>query len=170
MSREAWHYRFGGRFHPATRQCFFYPLARLYGESTPENPYAGNPEVLQSIRTILAFTVSLQNRDGSFPEWHRGQSSYCSTAYLSAYLSETLLRLRRDLDAPIRESIARSLDAAAGRLDRPPSGIPSNQLAAGILALRNCTALLGGSWNRATLALAEDGSRNTVARTSGTRR
>jgi len=151
LSRDAWHYRFGGRFHSPTRQSFLYTLVRLYEE--PGSPFHGNPEVLNRIRTVLDFTPTLQNRDGSFPEWYRGQSSYCSTAYLSAYLSEALLRMARTLDGPVLESAERSLASAARRLSRPASDIPSNQLAAGILALWNCATLLGGSWNREARAL-----------------
>lgn len=152
MSREVWQYRFGGSFHPATRQCFLYTLARLYEEPAPGNSFHGNPELMDRLRSVVTFTLSLQNRDGSFSEWYRGQSSYCSTAYLSAYLSETILRLSGEMDAPVRESAVRSLSAAAKRLSRHAPGIPANQLSAGLLALRNCTTLLGGSWDRRALA------------------
>ncbi len=151
MSREVWQYRFGGAFHSATRQCFLYTMARLYEE--PVSPYRGNPELFDRLRSVLVFTGTLQNRDGSFSEWYKGQSSYCASAYLAAYLSETMLRLSRSLDGTPGEMAVRVLATAANRLIRPDPGIPANQLAAAALALRNCSILFGGSWDRGAHAV-----------------
>ncbi|HEX9190899.1 MAG TPA: hypothetical protein VF847_02310, partial [Candidatus Deferrimicrobiaceae bacterium] len=146
--RQRWLYRFGGGFHPATLQCAVYPLARLYSEEAPGNPFHGNPEILRSIRTILAYTPRLQNADGSFPEWYRGQPSFCATAYLSAFLTEAATRIGEDLVRDDPGGVARSAERAAAWLVRHRRGHPANQLAAGLLALQNCAPLLGNSWYR----------------------
>ena len=147
--RESWLYRFGGDFHPATRQCAVYPLARLWVEPGRGNPYYRNDEILRYLRGALTFTASRQNADGSFPEWYPGQPSFCATAYLSAYLSEILLLPGDPPGSIVRQEILRALDRSAGWMAGKTGSHPGNQSSAALLAFHNCATLLGSRWNPA---------------------
>ncbi len=153
LSRDAWLYRFGGTFHPATRQCAFYPLAKLYAGESDDNPFRRNPPVLRYVAQMLSFTASLQNRDGSFSEWYPGQPSYCATAFLAAYLSETLLVLPGELDGALTRKVLATLDCAAGFLGCPRPMPPANQASAALLALHNAATLLGADRGKDALRM-----------------
>lgn len=153
LSRDSWLYRFGGGFHPATRQCAFYPLAMLYSGPSQANPFHASHAVLRSIQQILAFTVSIQNRDGSFPEWYREHSSYCATAYLAAYMSEVILTPSVELDTATRNRLTESLDSAADYLSKAGETASANQVSAALLALRNAACILGTAKFTAALKL-----------------
>lgn len=149
FSRDAWLYRFPGTFHPATRQCAVYPLARLYATGSPGNEFHNHPVAAGWIRSALAFTLSLQNRDGSFPEWYRGQASFCATAYLAAYLAETGILLRDANGEGFRGAVEAGLERAATWLGRAGTdGNPGNQAAAALHAFHACGLLLGTRWEK----------------------
>lgn len=151
FSRDAWLYRFGGRFHPATRQCAVYPLARLYAGESEGNPFFGSPALLGWLRESLSFTVTLQNRDGSFAEWYPGQPSYCATAYLAACLSETIRALPEGIGPGLRNDVLACLDRASSWIRKGWHPVPGNQRAAAILALQNCSLLIGSSWRKSAV-------------------
>lgn len=145
FSRDRWLYRFGGRFHPATRQCAAYPIARFHAGVAGFPEFEGNPLLLEALESVLRFTASLQNPDGSFSEWYPRQPSYCATAFLSAYLSEILLISGDRIGAPVRERVETALHLALPFLSsRSAEPGPANQEAAALLAFRNAGMLLGG--------------------------
>lgn len=153
FTRPVWRYRFGGRFHEPTRQCAVYPLARLYRCDFPGNPFFGDEALLENLRAAMAFTTSLQNRDGSFAEWYPGQPSACGTASVAANLSEAIRILPAEGAPEVRDRLLGSLDRAARWLGRRLGRVPSNQAAAALLALGNARHLLGDAWSRAVLTL-----------------
>lgn len=141
LCRDAWHYRFPARFHPATLQCAAYAFGRLYLLDDPSNPFFRNDRLFEALAASVAFTRTLQNRDGSFSEWYPGQASYCATSYLAAYFAMILPALGAETAARHRPWLFR-----AGRwIARRPAAESSNQLAAAACALSHLATWDGGA-------------------------
>jgi hypothetical protein len=140
LCRQAWLYRLPVGFHPPTLQCAAYSLGRLFLFRHPDNPFCNSGQVLSALRAAVAFTRTLQHRDGSFPEWYSSQRSFCATSYLAAYHAMILPKLGSDWTEEHGNWLFRAGRWIAGNL-RTES---SNQLAAAACALHFLSGWKGG--------------------------
>ncbi|MHB8782192.1 MAG: prenyltransferase/squalene oxidase repeat-containing protein [Desulfobacteria bacterium] len=131
LCRQAWLYRLPVGFHPPTLQCAAYSVGRLFLFRHPDNPFCNSGQVLSALRAAVAFTRSLQHRDGSFPEWYPSQRSFCATSYLAAYHAMLLPELGSDWT----EEHAGWLFRAGRWIARNLREESSNQMAAAACAL-----------------------------------
>ncbi|WP_113703624.1 hypothetical protein [Nonomuraea lactucae] len=72
-----------------------FTLAWFHANARPWNPYAGDRVLLSALDAALGHYLSLQNDDGSFPEYAPNEHHMAATGFGLGYLSKTLRILRR---------------------------------------------------------------------------
>ncbi len=90
-----------------------YTLALLYRNDYPGNRCRGLLEAGELARAGLLRWAALQNSDGSFDEWYRGEHGFAATAFSSFALSRAFLLLE-DLLAPSKGAALKEVFRRAG--------------------------------------------------------
>lgn len=153
FDRPFWYYRTLVDFAGATWQQLVWPLAWLYRLRHPDNPYAGDGELLRAVDFGLRWWARIQHRDGSFDEWYRNEHSYCPTAFTTAAASEAMLLLGDELSAEARAAAAVACERAAAWLEPRFNPTVMNQNVAAGLALWNVGLLTSEQpWRQAAEA------------------
>jgi len=136
FDRMYWHYRLidisDARFQEVSLL-----LALLYSNVFEGNIYYKNSNLLDWIEGIIQFWGKHRNKDGSVNELYPNERSYCSTAFSTYSVCESLLTLERQTPVDLTKT-ARFL------AKRKNPGV-SNQDAAAALALYNISKLTGDS-------------------------
>ncbi|MFA4833283.1 MAG: hypothetical protein WC619_00370 [Patescibacteria group bacterium] len=157
FDRAYWHYRTNDISNIRYQEAVL-TLALLYTYDFTGNIYYKNKRLLEWINASLEFTLSIQNKDGSFNEWYLNERSYVGTSFASAALAEVLIILGED---NIREygKILNRLDRAADWITKHTEELVFNQLAGSVLALARIAKLTGNDnyWlaSRKKLAIIE---------------
>ena len=90
LTKNYWHFKTKD-FPSATHQMGVEFLARLWDLSYEDNAYYKDPHLLEWIKAGIAYTCSIQHKDGSFDEWYpnergwAGPSSYVIHSLVNAY-------------------------------------------------------------------------------------
>ncbi|KKQ77589.1 MAG: hypothetical protein US98_C0001G0016 [Parcubacteria group bacterium GW2011_GWC1_38_6] len=92
FDRAYWHYRTND-ISCARYQEAVLTLAYLYSNLFEGNIYYKDGNILNYIRAALSFSISIQNKDGSFNEWYLNEGSFVATSFITAALARTLLIL-----------------------------------------------------------------------------
>ena len=133
FDRAYWHYRTNdissARYQEATLS-----LALLYANQFEGNVYYQDSHVLDWINAALDFTLSIQNKGGSFNEWYPNEGSFVCTSFVAAATSETLLILGQTHIKNYVNLVA-MLDRAGKWIINHEEKIVLNQLSGSIVAL-----------------------------------
>src|SRR3989344_4853300 len=141
FDRAFWHYRTND-ISSARYQEAILTLTLLYRTPFDGNDYFGDKKILEWIRAAFDFSVSIQNRDGSFNESYVHEGSFVATAFIVAALSRALLML--DIkEIPAREVIIKSLQSAADWIQCRGEHLVFNQEAGSVAALWGVFHLTG---------------------------
>lgn len=98
-----------------------FTLSWFYANKRTWNPYFGDPALLGRLDAALQHYLSLQNLDGSWPEYAPGERGKASSGFGLGYLAKTLANLRQasalpsrrtQLEAALRKGVAWYLDPA----------------------------------------------------------
>ncbi|OHA04825.1 MAG: hypothetical protein A3A28_04960 [Candidatus Sungbacteria bacterium RIFCSPLOWO2_01_FULL_47_32] len=135
FDRAFWHYRTAD-ISCARYQEAVLTLALLYANDFEENIYYQDSRVLEWINAAIGFSLSLQDRDGSFSEWYLHESSFVATAFVTAALSETLLVLGEQKIRGYKKAVD-VLCRAADWLTSLDEELVRNQESGSMLALVN---------------------------------
>ncbi len=138
--RNHWHYRIEDIANGQMQEMVL-SLALAWKLDIPDNPYYRSPLVLDWIEAMLDFTMRIQRPSGCFDEVYRGQDSYAATAFVTFYISETVLQLERHLSSSIRNDAKDMLNRAAQWLSRTSEALAGNQVAGAAAAFMNLAAL-----------------------------
>ncbi len=138
--RNHWHYRIEDIAN-AQMQEMVLTFALVWKWDHPHNPFYQSPMLLEWIEAILAFTLRIQRRNGCFDEVYRGQDSYAATAFVTFYISETVLQLGGNLTGSLRQALDTMLNRAAGWLARTEEHLAGNQVSGAAAAFMNLAAL-----------------------------
>ena len=95
-----------------------YSLALLWKNDYPGGDCRGCLEILELAVASALYWANLQHSDGSFDEWYQGEHGFAATAFSSFAISRAFLLFRDELNSGDRQTLARSLDRAAGWLCR----------------------------------------------------
>ena len=138
--RNFWHYRIEDISNSQMQELVL-TLTLAYGYESPDNSYYNSAKLLRWIDAILRYTCSLQRPSGSFDEVYRGQDSYAATAFVSFYVSESLLQLGDAIPDKTNRDCMAMLEGAARWLSRTKESFTANQMAGAAAALVNLAAL-----------------------------
>lgn len=144
--RVYWAWKFtdfpGARFQEAL--CI---LSFVYTEDFRDNPYRGNPGLLDWICNGLQYWASLQYQDGSFDEAYPYERSLAATAFTTFYVGEAVNFLDKDLPSGVRNEVVEAMKKAGTWLCRNDEthGFLSNHLAAAAAALYHVYQITGDS-------------------------
>ncbi|OGZ96335.1 MAG: hypothetical protein A2676_01465 [Candidatus Sungbacteria bacterium RIFCSPHIGHO2_01_FULL_51_22] len=141
FDRAYWHYRTSD-ISCARHQEAALTLALLYASDVEGNPYAGDKRIRAWCDASLAFSLSIQDTDGSFSEWYPYEGSFVATAFVTAALSEALLLLGKDVVRSYEQAV-HALSRAADWLLSHNESLVRNQEAGCLLALINMWMLTG---------------------------
>jgi hypothetical protein len=95
-------------------------LSWFVANSRPWNPYHRDPALLSRLDAAIVHYLSLQQADGSFPEYSRTEHSLSATCFGLGYLAKTLRNLRQgDLLPARRGQLNTALQKAMGWLLNP---------------------------------------------------
>lgn len=138
--RNHWHYRTEDIANSQMQELML-SLALAWKLDIPDNPYYRSPLLLDWIEGMLDYTMRIQRSSGCFDEVYRGQDSYAATAFVTFYVSETVLQLERHLSSGIRNDTKDMLNRAAQWLARTHEVLAGNQIAGAAAAFMNLAAL-----------------------------
>ncbi len=138
--RNHWHYRIEDIANSQMQEMVL-TFALAWKLDLPDNPYYQSPRLLEWIEAILTYTTTLQRGRGSFDEVYRGQDSYAATAFVTFYVSETILQLGRNLSGTLRKTLDTMLYEAARWLGRTEEALAGNQVSGAAAAFMNLVAL-----------------------------
>lgn len=141
FDRAFWHYRTNDISNARYQEAAL-TLALLHQNNFNGNIYYGNKQILEWLNATLAFTLSIQNKDGSFNEWYVNERSYVATSFVAAAVAETLLVLEK-VNIKEYEKILAGLERAANWLLKHTEELVYNQLAGSVLALAKIAHLTG---------------------------
>lgn len=138
--RNHWHYRTEDIANSQMQEVVL-SLALAWKLDIPDNPYYRSSLILDWIEGMLDFTIRIQRPSGCFDEVYRGQDSYAATAFVTFYISETLLLLERHISATIRNDVKNMLSRAALWLAHTREELAGNQVAGAAAAFMNLAEL-----------------------------
>ena len=73
-----------------------FPLAILYKNKLPINPYYKNNKIRDWIIASLIFLDKIQNKNGSFDEYYPNEQSYIGTSLTMYPASEAFLLIKEE--------------------------------------------------------------------------
>ncbi len=120
-----------------------YTLALLYRNDYPGNRFRGLREAGELARAGIRRWAALQNSDGSFDEWYRGEHGFAATAFSSFALARAFPLLEDLLEESERERLRETFRRAAGWLVRHNDLVKINHQAVAAAALYRLGELLG---------------------------
>lgn len=133
FDRAYWHYRTND-ISSARYQEAVLTLILLYNNSFEGNCYYGNKELLEWIKAAINFTISIQNKDGSFDEWYPKEGSFVCTAFVTTAIGKTLMELK-EIDKATKDNVVCSLKKSADWLIKHKETQAYNQLSGSVIAL-----------------------------------
>jgi hypothetical protein len=134
FDRNFWHYKVHDYSSGLLQQCSL-TLALIYLNPFKGNIYWNNPIIQEYSISGVNYCYKIQNRDGSFSEYWKGESSIPSTAFTLYSLCETCELLGIGVDA-------QRLDKAVQFLIKHRERDALNQEMASIAAIRYAAKLL----------------------------
>ncbi len=138
--RNHWHYRIEDIANSQMQEMVL-TFALVWKLNRKDNPYYRSPLLLDWIEAILAYTIRIQRRSGCFDEVYHGQDSYAATAFVTFYMSETILQLGRNLSGALRRDLDAMLYRAALWLGRTHEELAGNQISGAAAGFMNLIAL-----------------------------
>jgi hypothetical protein len=81
-----------------------FTLSWFYANNRPWNPYYRDPALLARLDAALQHYLTLQNPDGSWPEYAPGERGKASSGFGLGYLAKTLKNLRQARALPTRRA------------------------------------------------------------------
>jgi hypothetical protein len=134
FDRQYWHYNIVD--FPCVRyQEAVLTLSIAYQLKNKENPYYNNALLRDWINAAVEFWAKIQDKDGSFSEWYPHEHSFAPTAFSAYAISETLLRLNKDIIH--KDKTIKSLEKAASWLLTKKEERVQNQECGAVIALHN---------------------------------
>jgi hypothetical protein len=138
--RNHWHYRIEDIANSQMQEMVL-TFALVWKLDRDDNYFYQSPLLLDWIEAILAYTRDIQRNSGCFDEVYRGQDSYAATAFVTFYVSETILQLGKHLDSGLRRELDTMLYRAASWLGRTREALAGNQVSGAAAAFMNLIAL-----------------------------
>ena len=121
-------------------------LSWFYANSRPWNPYFRDAALLARLDAAVVHYLSLQQSDGSWPEYSRPEHSLSATAFGLGYLAKTLRNLRQAGVLPDRRAqLNTALQAGMNWLLNPANGIWGSNGSPTAWANQICAGLAGST-------------------------
>ena len=108
FDREYWHYKKTDCPYSSVQGAAF-PLAILYKNKLPINPYYKNNKIRDWIIASLIFLDKIQNKNGSFDEYYPNEQSYIGTSLTMYPASEAFLLMKEELSSEQENTILKIL-------------------------------------------------------------
>lgn len=158
FDRKFWHQRFTD-FSSASLQQGVETLAFLYQFNLEENSFYKNKKNLSWIEGAVKFTLTLQNKDGSFDEWYAGEHGWAGpTSYILNSLFQSYQYSGKDWSDETIKALKIIFTKALPFISRfEESHVLSNHQAIALLSLKQAQILLDSElalkyfeelWNR----------------------
>ena len=142
--RNHWHYRIEDIPNSQLQEVVL-TLAGAYRLRGAWNPWAGSPQLLRWIESVLLYWTKIQRPSGCFDEVYRGQDSYAATAFSTYCSTEATLQLREELDASVVAAVSKAAGRAVAWLGRTQEVLANNQVAGAAGAALNTAELTGNA-------------------------
>jgi len=142
FDRDFWHYKMASDFPSATYQMGALSLALAYTRPICDEYYR-NETVLEYIRAAVRFWAAIQNRNGSFNEWHPNEQSLVATSFTAWGVSEALLCLSPEERRGVSADLSTVWAKVGHFLDKNIDTIALNHTAGSVACLYNLYQLTG---------------------------
>ena len=139
--RAYWHYRTMTDYAAPLHQEVALTLALVWQQQRDGNPYWQSESLCEIACAVMRFWCTLQQGDGSFPEFYPAERSFVATAFTGYAISETLLILGGEVERLEREKLLVALSLAADWLHRHRDIKVVNHTAGAIAMLQNMKLL-----------------------------
>ncbi len=129
FDRDHWAWKFRD-FPIAMLQTGMVPMAMLYTDRTPDNPYGGSSRMLEWTLAAMTGTIRRQHRNGAFDSVAPYSQDHGVTLQLVLALTTALRLLRNDVSEGLRDQVAESVRRAcafAARSDEDYAFISNHQ-------------------------------------------
>lgn len=129
FDRDHWAWKFRD-FPIAMLQTGMVPLAMLYADRKPDNPYGGSPRMLEWTAAAIRATIRRQHRNGAFDSVAPFSQDHGVTLQLVLALTTALRVLRNDVSNALHDEVATAVRRAcafAARSDEDYAFISNHQ-------------------------------------------
>jgi hypothetical protein len=150
FDRDHWAWKFRD-FPIAMLQTGIVPVAMLYANKRPDNPYGGAPRMLEWIVAAITATIRRQHRNGAFDSVAPFSQDHGVTLQLILALTTALRVLRNDVSDALRDQVAAAVRrgcAFAARSDEDYAFISNHQAFFALAWLRAGELLGDGALSR----------------------
>ncbi len=143
FDRKYWHQRFT-EFSSASLQQGVETLAFIYSYKKTDNPYYKNQDILTWIEAAISYTAAIQNKDGSFDEWYRGEQGWAGpTSYILNSIYSAQKYLGADLSIESKKLIETVFENSIDFLGQfEEQHVLSNHQAIALLSLKQAEHLV----------------------------
>lgn len=107
----------------ASRQFAIYPLALVYKHDFPGNQYKNNTKIKEWIIGAINYTISIQNKDGSFDEYYQNERGWGKpTSFLLFALTQVYKLLFEDSKDSTKKDLEIAIEKSADYLIKSKDG------------------------------------------------